>query len=83
MSRLSPQAQAVLAAFDDRYELCGPFDDWQELCLAAVLRAAADQVAPENYECFTGHLEWDQGMETRNDSVRENLLAMAAELEGR
>jgi hypothetical protein len=52
------------------------------LC-AAALRAAADQVAPEYYGCFTGHVEWDQGMESRNDSVRENLLAIAAELEGR
>jgi hypothetical protein len=32
----------VLAAFKDRHELCGPFDDnWPELCLAAALRAVA------------------------------------------
>jgi hypothetical protein len=32
---MSP-AQKVLAAFNDRHELCGPFDDnWQELCLVA------------------------------------------------
>ena len=42
---LSPASQAVLDAFTDRHELCGPFDDnWQELCLAAALRVAADQV---------------------------------------
>lgn len=43
MTDLPPAAQAVLQAFDDRYENCGPFDDWQELCLAAALRAVADQ----------------------------------------
>ena len=42
---LSPAAQAVLDAFSERYELCGPFDgNWQELCLAAAIRAAADIV---------------------------------------
>ena len=41
MTDLSP-AQAIAKAFDDRYELLGPLeDDWQEQCLAAVLRAAA------------------------------------------
>ena len=43
MADLSPATRAIVAAFDDRYELCGPFDDsWQELCLAAALRALAD-----------------------------------------
>jgi hypothetical protein len=42
---LSPAAQTIVKAFDDRYELLGPLeDDWQEQCLAAALRAAiADQ----------------------------------------
>jgi hypothetical protein len=31
-----------VAAFNERHELCGPFDDdWVEQCLAAALRAAA------------------------------------------
>jgi hypothetical protein len=43
MTDLSPAAQAIVKAFDDRYELLGPLeDDWQEQCLAAALRAAAD-----------------------------------------
>ena len=38
---LSP-AQAIVKAFDDRYELLGPLeDDWQEQCLAAALGAIA------------------------------------------
>jgi hypothetical protein len=42
---LSPAAQAIVAAFDDRYELLGPLEgNWQEVCIAAALRAAADRV---------------------------------------
>ena len=41
MTDLSP-AQKALAAFIERHELCGPFDDdWVEQCLAAVLEAVA------------------------------------------
>ena len=41
---LSPAARAIVAAFNARHELCGPFDgNWPELCQAAALRAAADQ----------------------------------------
>jgi hypothetical protein len=43
MTELSPAAQAIVQAFDDRYELLGPLeDDWQEQCLAAALGALAD-----------------------------------------
>ena len=50
MADHSPAARAIVAAFDARYELCGPFDDnWQELCLAAALRAAAKQLQ-QKYE---------------------------------
>jgi hypothetical protein len=38
----SPAAQAIVTAFNDRYELLGPLEDnWQELCIAAALHAAA------------------------------------------
>jgi hypothetical protein len=40
--------RTMVEAFNARYELCGPFDDdWQELCLAAALRAAADELRIE------------------------------------
>jgi hypothetical protein len=74
MTDLSSAAQAVL----DAYQLA-PIED--ELTAAAVLRAAADQVAPENYFCYTSNREHDFGMTTRNDAIREELLAIAAELE--
>ena len=41
MKKLPPDADAITTAFDSRYELLGPFDDWQEVCIAAALRAAA------------------------------------------
>jgi len=80
MADLSPAASAIVAAFSDRHELCGPFDgNWPELCLAAALRAAADQVAPEDLrECqaFT-----NEAIRLNIQEVRRKLLAIAAELE--
>jgi hypothetical protein len=76
VTKLSPHAQAVCDAV---LEICpAPADE----IAAAALRAAVDQVAPADYASFTGHVEWDKGMETRNDSIRAALLAIAAELEG-
>jgi hypothetical protein len=65
---LSPAAAALVAAFDDRYENCGPFDgNWQEVCLAAVLR----------------HLAAAHGGPWSFGAVRLELLErQAAELEG-
>jgi hypothetical protein len=41
MADLTPAAQAIVAAFDDRYELLDWEDNWQEVCIAAALHAAA------------------------------------------
>ena len=39
----SPATASIVQAFDDRYELLGPFEaNWQEVCLAAALRVVAD-----------------------------------------
>jgi hypothetical protein len=75
MTNLSAAAQAVLDA---------AFDPWQSTdtpasIAAAALRAAADQVAPLNYEDV-----WTDGkilQYEKHDSVREKLLAIADELE--
>jgi len=41
MTDLSP-AQKAVAAFNQRHELCGPFDDdWVEQCLAAAIEELA------------------------------------------
>lgn len=38
-----------VAAFDERYELTGPFDDdWSEMCVAAVLRHLAAELVVMN-----------------------------------
>ena len=75
--KLSPVAYAVWNAFLDRYE-------WEvtteELfAVAAVLRAAAEIVAPLSYEDV-----WTDGrmlQYEKDDPVRSKLLAIADELE--
>ncbi len=45
MAELSPAARAIVAAFDERYELLGPLEgNWQEACLAAALTALAVRI---------------------------------------
>jgi hypothetical protein len=74
MSDPSPATASIVQAFDDRYELLGGFDDnWQELCIAAALRAAVDQVVPEPRAFISPGTA---------SQIRTQLLAIAAELEG-
>lgn len=68
---LSPAAQAVLDAVLQKSNLSPTV-----LVAAVALRAAADQVVPEFW-----HEDNDIYGETMQD-VRQNLLAIAAELEG-
>lgn len=76
MADRSPVTRAMVAAFNARYELCGPFDDnWQELCLAAALRALVEHQRPM----------WDLGPLCHwSPSIwtRRELRNIAAELEG-
>lgn len=69
---LSLAAQAIVKAFDDRYELLGPLeDDWQEQCLAAALCALADQVVPD----IRAFISPGTAAE-----IRADILAIATEL---
>ena len=77
---LSPAAQAVLDAIWKELDYAPR--SHAQIAAAAALRAAADQVAPEYYSCFTGHGEFDFGMDARNEAIREAILAIATELEG-
>ena len=78
MADLSPAAQVVLDLFSDRHELCGPFDDnWQELCLAAALRAVADRMIWLIGDIC--HPKYAEGIEAASDFVER----IAAELEGK
>ena len=81
MAELSPAAASIVKAFDDRYEI-GMFDEnWQEDCLAAALRAAADQAEDLQVPwSYTGesYQTYDKGL----CAAAEHLRAIAAELEG-
>ena len=77
MAELSPTAQAVLDAFNAEAR---PEPHHQREAIAAVLRAAADQVVPENAEAVG-----DKHDDARADQwmrIRYKLLAIAIELEG-
>ena len=77
MTDLSPAAQAVLDAVED--DCIHPTD--LHRIAAAALRAAADQVVPEDYDCAQEDIGWYHAAEVRNTVIREQLLAIAAELE--
>jgi hypothetical protein len=91
MTSLSPQAQAVLDAANGANSY-GPDDCLNESrwIAAAALRAAADQVVPEQAEPPCGESEpWPQSYQLMADSkweqrqqTRAELLAIVAELEG-
>ena len=85
MTELSP-AQKALAAFNERHELCGPFDDdWAEQCLAAALEAVADQVVPYLEEPDWGacdEMRCDIELYTDHMRKRSQILAIATELKG-
>ena len=72
----SPATRAIVAAFNERYELCGPFDDnWQELCLAAALRALAEHGEAMEIRMAPGAFDFDEAGGGRY------MEAIAAELE--
>jgi hypothetical protein len=78
MSELSPQAQEVFWAFNQAAS--GKPDDWHYLpAIAAALRAAADQVLPEE-PLYGGDQRWMFERDARQ-ACRKKLLAIADELE--
>jgi len=85
---LSPAAAAVLKEFEDSWD-ADPFE-MDARALAAALRAAADQVVPEQFEPPAGEGEpWPRDYQLMSDSkweqrqhIHAQLLAIAAELEG-
>ncbi len=79
MTDLSPAAQAVLIAVDDLYGFGAPED--REI-IAVALRAAADQVVPQE-EPPADFLDVQVAAEIdQRRTTRSQLLAIAAELEG-
>ena len=80
-TQLSPAAQAV---WDAAWQLspvnCGSHEDRRRQQIAAALRAAADQVVPEE-PLYGGDQRWMFERDARQES-RKKFLAIAAELEG-
>ena len=72
MTNLSTAAQAVLDAFRTSHTGQG--------CLAAALRAVADQVVPKT-PTLSYPDDYELGVWVANDDARTELLAIAAELE--
>ena len=72
MTSPSPAAQAVLAAFWNQ-----PGD---RSALAAVLRALADLVVPDEPDYMRAAIH-DQGWWDKQDLIRSEILAIAAELD--
>ena len=77
---LSPAAQAIWDAWNDAYEAQGPLEDMGQL-LAAALRAAVEQAAPEPPNCGTPANDYVRGSEDRQRMTRFRLLSIADELE--
>ena len=79
MSELSHQAQAVLdAAFGRWMEIDDIDDDIPGKIAVAALRAAADQVVPEEPDYMRNAIP---DAFDRQESIRAEILAIAAELE--
>jgi hypothetical protein len=78
MTNLSPAAQAVLDAY-----LNAPCGKPPKTWIAAALRAAADQVVPEeNPPWKTKMHPWQEERFQQRQVTRRSLMAIAAELEG-
>ena len=78
MTNLSPAAQAVLDAYNAGFH--HPVAVHHKPRIATALRAAVDQVLPEE-PLHGGDQRWMYERDTRQES-RKKLLAIAAELEG-
>ena len=76
--KLSPAARAVWEAFR-QFDEAGMHVDY-DVKIAAALRAATDQVVPEE-PLYGGDQRWQYERDARQES-RKKLLAIAAELEG-
>lgn len=78
MSKLSPAAQAVLDAYN-REARPEPYHQCE--AIAAALRAAADQVVPEQPHEDTFEYCCDYSQSRVKITIRAALLAIATELE--
>jgi hypothetical protein len=73
MTDLSPAALAILDAYGD-------FEAANTDAMAAALRAVADQVVPKRRKPMYAD-SWEEATWTAQQDTREELLAIAAELD--
>jgi hypothetical protein len=78
---LSFAAQAIWDAWNDAYEVQGPLEGMGQP-IAAALRAALDQVVPEQPTIPNGDLTEQTYRWDKRSGIRRKLLAIAAKLEG-
>lgn len=76
---LSPAAQAIVAAFNDRYELHWE-KNWREACLASALRALADAVVMKESAPVLMRGP-DLERQCQRQHTRKQILSIATELE--
>jgi len=79
MNELSPQAQAVLDAYNAGF--ARPVAVHHKPRLAAALRAIADQVVPKEWPTIEDYNEYEQGIAAAHIKHRNQILAIANELE--
>jgi len=78
MTNLSPAAASIVQAFDDSYEINMFNVNWQEDCIAAALRAAADQICMKQP---LGDTDADAGVFAAHRAISTSLLDIVDELE--
>ena len=77
---LLPQAQEVFWAFNRAAS--GKPEEWHYLpAIGAALRAVADQVVPKEWPTIEDYNEYDQGVAAAHIKYRNQILAIADELE--
>jgi hypothetical protein len=86
MTDLSPAAQAVLTAATQKLYCLDPEDVPMSASeygsvIAAALRAVADEVAPETPESEPDDPDMLKGIWSERRTIRDELLAIAEELE--
>jgi len=82
MTELSPAAQAVFDAINKELDEA-PWDLTviAGSAAAAALRAAADQVVPKEWPTIEDYNEYEQGVAAAHIKHRNQMLAIADELE--
>jgi len=81
MSELSPQAQEVINAAVEAGGGYGRATPTLHARIAAALRTAVDQVLPKEWPTIEDYNEYEQGVAAAHIKYRNQILAIADELE--